>query len=102
MRISSAELAGRLEQAQAHQNRAFVDALREMRPESAASTLAVRGGWSNFAGTGSPLSQAQALGMDGPLIAEDLKAIEGHLAPRASVDGQSRPLIDTSKPAIRR
>lgn len=97
MKTTSAELAARLEQAQAHQNRAFIDALSALRPESGASTLAVKGGWSNFAGTGSPLSQAQALGLGGPLTAADLTAIEDHLAPQGGpIQVEITPFADPS------
>jgi GNAT superfamily N-acetyltransferase len=79
-----AALARRVERAQADQNRAYVEALARSHPEIGASALAMKGGWVLFAGAGSPLTQAMAIGLDGPLSAADLRRIEAHLTPPAA------------------
>lgn len=76
---SPAARAHRIEHAQADQNRAFIATLARLQPESGASSLRVAGGWANFAGVGSPLTQAVALGLDGPVSEADLDALERHL-----------------------
>jgi GNAT superfamily N-acetyltransferase len=76
--------ARRVERAQADQNRAYVEALARSHPEIGASALALKGGWVLFAGVGSPLTQAMAMGLDGPLSAADLRRVETHLTPSGS------------------
>jgi GNAT superfamily N-acetyltransferase len=68
--IVDAKLARRVELAQAAQNRSTTPP---------GGILEVAGGVALFAGAGSPLSQALALGLDGPVRAEDLARVEAHL-----------------------
>lgn len=68
--IVDAQLALRVELAQAAQNRSTTPP---------GGVLEVAGGVALFAGAGSPLSQALALGMNGPVSAEDLARVEAHL-----------------------
>jgi GNAT superfamily N-acetyltransferase len=63
-------LAQRLERAQGAQNRAAT---------SPGGVLEVAGGLALFNGPGSPLTQALALGLDGPVDAEALARVEAHL-----------------------
>jgi GNAT superfamily N-acetyltransferase len=94
---ANSELARQIELAQADQNRAFVQALAAADPASGASSLAIGGGWSNFAGPDSPLSQAQALGFEGALDSDALDAIERHLGQRGGqVRVELTPYADSS------
>lgn len=68
--VVDAQLARRLELAQAAQNRGAT-------PPS--GVLEVAGGLALFNGPDSPLTQALALGLDGPVSAEDLDRVESHL-----------------------
>jgi GNAT superfamily N-acetyltransferase len=105
-----AALARRVERAQADQNRAYVEALASSHPEIGASALAVKGGWVLYAGAGSPLTQAMAIGLDGPLSASDVRRIEAHLSPSSAsqaggpevqdVQIELCPYADPSVPAI--
>lgn len=74
-----AALAGRVERAQADQCRAYVEALARQDPAIGASAVPLKGGWLLFAGVGSPLTQAMAIGLAGPLDAADLRRLEAHL-----------------------
>lgn len=71
--------ARRVERAQADQCRAYVEALGRLHPDVGASAVPLKGGWLLFAGVGSPLTQAMAMGLDGPLDAADLRRLEAHL-----------------------
>ncbi|NVJ26375.1 MULTISPECIES: GNAT family N-acetyltransferase [Myxococcus] len=68
--VVDARLARRLELAQAVQNRSAT-------PPS--GVLEVAGGLALFNGPDSPLTQAVALGLEGPVSAEDLDRVESHL-----------------------
>jgi GNAT superfamily N-acetyltransferase len=64
------ELAKRVELAQAAQNRAGIPP---------GGVLEVAGGLALFNGPGSPLTQAIALGLEGPVSPEDVDRVESHL-----------------------
>ncbi|MBP7866308.1 MAG: hypothetical protein KA419_10190 [Acidobacteria bacterium] len=67
------DTAVRLEQAQAAQNRACCLAT------PGGSCMELKGGFAFFMGPGHPLSQALAMGLAGPLAAEDVDRVEAHL-----------------------
>lgn len=53
-------------------------------PESGAAVIAVGGGHAVFLGAGSPLSQAQNLGLHGPVVGDDLGRMERFFRDRGS------------------
>jgi hypothetical protein len=66
------ELARRVERAAARQNAAYGDA-------AGAKCVSVCGGWSIFAGAGSPMSQAVALALDGTVSEAELERMLAHV-----------------------
>ncbi|MBY0488496.1 MAG: hypothetical protein K2R93_01530 [Gemmatimonadaceae bacterium] len=60
--LSDRALAQRLERAEAHANRAFVEARARLAPEVGATWCDVDGTWAMFDGAGSPLTQTFGLG----------------------------------------
>ena len=73
--------AVRLEWAQAAPCRAVAAAMALRDPASGAGTLASPAGLAVFAGAGSPLTQGMAMGLRGPVTADELDALEAHLRP---------------------
>lgn len=69
-------LARRLELAEALAGVEYAATLRRTGAFAEATSLAVGGGYATFAGTGSPLTQAFALGLHGPLPAAELDRLE--------------------------
>jgi len=69
-------LARRVEEGWDHVGVANALTQQHRRPELGAEVLAVGGGHAVFLGPGSPLSQAQGLGLDGPVADEALDAME--------------------------
>ncbi|WP_338865777.1 GNAT family N-acetyltransferase [Myxococcus stipitatus] len=81
-------LARRIERAQAEQNRAATPAN---------GILEIAGGLALFNGPGSPLTQAIALGFDGPIDATTLDRVEAHLGQGGSpVPIELTPFADPS------
>ena len=66
----------RLELAEALQNARFIEELRRTRPASGAEVRQVGSGFALFAGPGTPMSQALGLGLDGPVDAAQIDAVE--------------------------
>jgi GNAT superfamily N-acetyltransferase len=75
-RHADAGLAQRLERAEAETNREAVYAAARVRPESAAAAAPFMGGWAMFDGPASPITQCFALGLEGPVSAAELNAVE--------------------------
>jgi len=95
--LNDVELARRLEEAETFAGEAFVRELTRRRPEVDASVDVVAGGRVIFAGAGSPLSEAKAIGLQGPVTESDLDRMEASFFGR----GQSArvvvcPLADPS------
>jgi len=72
----SRPLMRRLELAEALQNARFIEELRRTRPASGAEVRQVGSGFALFAGPGTPMSQALGLGLDGPVDAAQIDAVE--------------------------
>ncbi len=77
-------LARRLERAEAVGAAACADAEAAMRPASNAGSLAIGGGYAAYHGHGSPLTQTIGLGLDGPVTAAELDAVEEFYRSRGS------------------
>lgn len=84
--LSSADLAlaQRLEQGHVASGLAFVQAYQQQYPDSQASTEAVAGGQAMFQGVGLPSTQALGIGMNGPVLAEELDRLEAFFFQRGS------------------
>ncbi|MFZ5915322.1 MAG: GNAT family N-acetyltransferase [Chloroflexota bacterium] len=90
-------LARRLEMAEAEGMAEYGQALARLRPELGAAVEALGGGYTVFAGAGSPLSRAVGLGFEGPITAADLDRLEGFYRQRgAPVQVDVCPLADAS------
>lgn len=73
--------ARRLERALAACNRAVAEAMLRLDAGCGAGVHESPAGVAIFAGPGSPMTQGLAMGLDGPVAAADLDAMEKHLAP---------------------
>jgi GNAT superfamily N-acetyltransferase len=91
-----------IEQALAETSRCIVEAMAKMDPTQGAKALRVAGGIALFAGDGSPITQALALGFDGPVSSEQLDQVERHLCPSGSGRKQLEvcPYADPSLPTL--
>ncbi|HKN48475.1 MAG TPA: hypothetical protein VJ144_10945 [Candidatus Polarisedimenticolia bacterium] len=76
--LAGFDLARRLEGCDALGGARFAEALKRLRPGSAAEALPVAGGYAVYAGVGSPLTVALGLGMNGPVSEADLDRIEAY------------------------
>ena len=90
--VVDAQLARRVELAQAAQNRSTTPP---------GGILEIAGGVALFAGAGSPLSQALALGLEGPVSAEELARVEAHLGQAGGpIQVELLPFADPSLAAL--
>jgi GNAT superfamily N-acetyltransferase len=80
----AAAQARRLERAFATTCRSIAAAMARLDPTCGAGSLDLPAGVAVFAGSGSPLTQALALGTGGPVTAADLDRIEAFLVPGGS------------------
>lgn len=76
MQFVDQRLAHRLELTDAHSGVAFARAHADIFPESGATAEAFAGGWATFAGVDSPMTQAFALGLSGPVEEEEIVRME--------------------------
>jgi GNAT superfamily N-acetyltransferase len=74
--LSDLDLARRLEEAESFAGEAFAACLSRHRPEIGAAVEPIAGGRAVFAGPGSPLSEAKAMGLHGPVTDADLDRLE--------------------------
>ena len=74
--FSDLELARRLEGAEAFAAEAFARLLAQRRPGADVAVEDVAGGRAVFAGAGSPLTEAKAVGLHGPVVAADFDRME--------------------------
>lgn len=98
----AAAQAHRLERALADSCRSLAEALARLDPSSGAAVLDGPAGVAVFAGAGSPLTQALALGIPGPVSAEALDRIEAFLDPggNGAVQAELCPFADPSAGAL--
>jgi hypothetical protein len=80
--LSDAALARRLERAEAHANRAFVESRARVEPHVGAGWCDVDGTWAMFDGPGSPLSQSFGLGTWAAVSPQQLARLEAFFAER--------------------
>jgi GNAT superfamily N-acetyltransferase len=94
----AADQARTLERAFAECSAATARAMARLDPTSGASVLDVAGGLAIFAGAGSPLTQGLAMGLNGPVTAAELDAMERHVSPagRGSLQLEVCPFVDPS------
>src|SRR5713226_4603866 len=77
-------LARRIEAGEAHVAGEWAQAHARMFPERGTVAEVVAGGCAVFAGVGSPITQAQGVGMNGPVAEAELDQIESFYASRGS------------------
>jgi hypothetical protein len=78
------ELARRLERAEAHSNRRFVEARARVSPESGACWIEVAGTYAMYDGVGSPVTQTFGLGLFEPATVPALDEIESFFKSRGA------------------
>jgi GNAT superfamily N-acetyltransferase len=74
--LSNLDLARRLEEAESHAGEAFALRLALRRPALAVAVEPLAGGRAVFAGPGSPLTEAKAIGLHGPVTEADIDRLE--------------------------
>jgi GNAT superfamily N-acetyltransferase len=90
-------LARRLEGAEAAAGIGAARALSRLRPDSGATAERIAGGWAIFAGKESPITQAFAIGLEGPVEAGEMDRLEGFFRSRgAAVNIEHCPHADAS------
>ena len=103
MLFTDQALARRLEAVESYNALKAVEALALHHPESNAVAEPIAGGYAVFCGVGSPLTQAQGLGMDGPLSVADVEQMERFFESRgAQVQIECCPLGDPTLAALSR
>jgi hypothetical protein len=94
-------LSQRLENAEAHGNREFVEARAKLFPESGAQWIEVAGTSAMFDGPESPVTQTFGLGMFQPITAPELETVETFFHGRgAGVFHEVSPLADPTALAL--
>ena len=97
MLFADLSLARRLEAMEAF---ACVDTSKSVarfHPEITAASEAIAGGWAVFTGVGSPISEARALGMSGPVTEADMERLESFYRSRGdAIRIEVCPLADPS------
>lgn len=74
--LADFELAQRLEEAESVASEVFARRLGVRRPDLGVATEVIAGGRAVFAGPGSPLSEAKAMGLHGPVTADEIDRLE--------------------------
>lgn len=77
--LVDAALIRRLEDAYADLLASYAESVARSSPELGAGSLSIAGGKAIFGGPGSPYTQAAAVGLRGPVLAEELDQIEAFL-----------------------
>lgn len=94
-------LSQRLERAEAHANRRFVESRARRVPELGAGWMEAGGAYAMFDGVGSPLTQTFGLGVFDPVTPAMLEALETFLTSRGSdIFHEVSPLADPSAVAL--
>ena len=97
MRFVDQKLARRLESTDAYAGVEFTRAHARMNADSIATSEPFAGGWAIFGGVDSPLTQAFALGLDGPVGEDEIERMEEFFHSRgASADVELCPYADPS------
>lgn len=97
MHFVDQKLARRLESTDAYAGVEFTRTHARMNADSIATAEPFAGGWAIFGGVDSPLTQAFALGLDGPVEADEIERMEDFFHSRgASVDVELCPYADPS------
>lgn len=97
MLFADLSLARRLEAADAALGADFTEACGRLFPQNGAASIALMGSRATFAGTDSPMTQAFALGLDGPVTEDELDQLEDFYHSRgAAVNIELCPLADES------
>ena len=97
MQFVDRNLAHRLELTDAHGGVAFARAHAELFPESGATAAPFAGGWASFAGVDSPITQAFALGLVGPVEEDEIARMEEFFRSRgAATNVELCPYADPS------
>jgi GNAT superfamily N-acetyltransferase len=97
MLFADLTLARRLETAEAQWGVEYAEAQAHPHPESGATAEAVAGGYAVYAGAGSPMSRAIALGLNGPVTSEELEQVEAlYFSRSAPAQVDLCPLADAS------
>ena len=97
MRFIDQTLARRLEMTDAYSGVEFARAHARMNADSIATAESFAGGWAIFAGPDSPLTQAFALGLDGPVGEDEIERMEDFFHSRgAAADVELCPYADPS------
>jgi GNAT superfamily N-acetyltransferase len=95
--LADLDLARRLEEAESFASEAFARDYARRRPEGGAAVEPLAGGRAVFAGPGSPLSEAKAMGLHGPVTEADLDRLEAfYFARREPCRVFICPLADAS------
>ena len=97
MRFVNIELARRLELAEANAARECTQNFMALRPSCGAALLETMGGVASFTGIDSPITQAVALGLNGPVNQEQMDQLEDFYRSRgAAVNIEVCPLADAT------
>ena len=97
MQFVDQKLARRLESTDAHAGVEFARAHARLNADSIAAAEPFAGGWAIFGGVDSPLTQAFALGLDGPVGEDEIERMEEFFHSRgASADVELCPYADPS------
>ena len=95
--ILNLELARRIEFAEAQAAAEGAEALARFRPESGAAVERIAGGLAVYCGANSPITQAVAPGLDGPVSDEEFDKLEEFYRSRGEpVRVETCPLADAS------
>jgi GNAT superfamily N-acetyltransferase len=84
MLFADHDLARRVEEAWVYLGVENARAQARLNPESGAAALPIGGGYAVFMGAGSPLSQAQGMGLYGPVAEADLERMEAFYRKRGA------------------
>jgi GNAT superfamily N-acetyltransferase len=91
------ELAREIELAEAQAAVACAETMKAMRPGTGGAVEAIAGGYAVYCGANSPVTQAVALGLNGPVSAEEFGRLEEFYFSRAEpVRAETCPLADVS------
>lgn len=97
MRFVDLTLARRLESTDAYSGAEVARAHARLNADSIATAEPFAGGWAIFAGVDSPITQAFALGLDGPVSEDEIERMEDFFHSRgASADVELCPFADPS------
>ena len=101
MPFSNLSLSRRLERAEGHSNKEFVEARAKLFPERGAEWIKVAGAYAMFDGIGSPLTQTFGLGVFDRVTEVDMEKLEEFFRQHgAQVHHEVSPLADASMLAL--